>query len=405
MAKRVIVVKSALMPRFYQDFHCVMGACKDNCCDDNWRIEFNKKDYLTVKRAVQEAGLEEEARCVRRLREREHDGYYAEFTVRETGRCTFHTPEGLCRLQLKCGAETLPSVCRNFPRRQIYTIAGLERSLSPACEGVLALLWDLTEGIDFVEEPLPKAEWRDGVPISPVAERFGDIRSLCIDVLQERRLKLSQRMLLLGLLLQRLRDADWKAADTAGRWLEQSEALLRDPSAASAALVRLPRQTGMYLSENLRVLVGACSQSQKELVEELCAAVSDDCSLLGTGSVQLDLSRYQELEGKLEELLGHSEHFFENLMVNLVFYTTFPSLESPENLWNEYVNLCNMYSFYRFTAVCGCHKEVSRERLFHVLVQANRRLLHNRSNQAQLRDELIQNSSTSLAHMAILLGG
>ena len=60
MAKRVIVVKTALMPRFYQDFHCVMGACKDNCCDDNWRIEFNKKDYLTVKRAVQEAGLEEE---------------------------------------------------------------------------------------------------------------------------------------------------------------------------------------------------------------------------------------------------------------------------------------------------------------------------------------------------------
>ena len=104
MAKRVIVVKTALMPRFYQDFHCVMGACKDNCCDDNWRIEFNKKDYLTVKRAVQEAGLEEEARCVRRLREREHDGYYAEFTVRETGRCTFHTPEGLCRLQLEFGS-------------------------------------------------------------------------------------------------------------------------------------------------------------------------------------------------------------------------------------------------------------------------------------------------------------
>ena len=39
-----------------------------------------------------------------------------------------------------------------------------------------------------------------------------------------------RRRELLGLLLQRLRDADWKAADTAGRWLEQSEALLRDPS-------------------------------------------------------------------------------------------------------------------------------------------------------------------------------
>ena len=107
----------------------------------------------------------------------------------------------------------------------------------------------------------------------------------------------------------------------------------------------------------------------------------------------------------LEELLGHSEYFFENLMVSLAFHLHFPNLDSPEQLWKSYVNLCNLYSFYRFTAVCACRKEVSRTRLTHVLVQISRALLHNNIRQASLREELFKNDSATLAHMAILVGG
>ena len=77
----------------------------------------------------------------------------------------------------------------------------------------------------------------------------------------------------------------------------------------------------------------------------------------------------------MESLLGHSDYFFENLMVTVAFYLAFPDGKSPENMWKSYVNLCNIYSFYRFCAVCGCGKEVSRERLFYVLVQVSRSVM------------------------------
>ena len=84
---------------------------------------------------------------------------------------------------------------------------------------------------------------------------------------------------------------------------------------------------------------------------------------------------------------------------------TFPNLISPEELWRDYVSLCNIYSFFRFASVCACDREVSKQRLFHVLVEASRGILHNGSIQRELRDELFQRDSATLAHMAILVGG
>ena len=144
MAKREIPVRTVLMPAYYKNFHCLMGGCQDNCCDDGWKIEFSKKDYLKIKREVRSDEAKKMlAQSLVRLRAREHDTYYAEFRMNEAGRCAFHNEDGLCLLQLECGAETLPHVCQTFPRVELYTAAELEFALSPTCEGVLALLWDL----------------------------------------------------------------------------------------------------------------------------------------------------------------------------------------------------------------------------------------------------------------------
>lgn len=405
MPKEIVHVRTALMPLYYKDFHCIMGACQDNCCDDGWGIVFNKKDYLKVKRAVQGTELEgAAAQGMRRLREREHDGMYAEFCVSDKGRCAFHTEEGLCALQLKCGEDTLPYVCRTFPRLERQTLAAQEHILSPACEGVLALLWDLPEGINFVEEPLDQKDWVDYEPHTLVTARFADIRSFCIDILQERSLKLPQRLLLMGFLLQQLRDADWNTEGLVDNWLAQGERLLHAPGIA-AELDRLPRDRKIFIANNYLVMVKAMmSSSAKLLAEELMAAVVAGSSEK-SAQVSFNELYYEKLEEKLGEFLGHSEYFFENLMVTVALYLVFPGLASQEKLWKDYVNLCNIYSFFRFVAVCGCDKEVSRERLFHVLVGASRGILHGLNTTYALRDKLFQNDSATLAHMAILVGG
>lgn len=250
MPQEVIHVRTALMPLYYKDFHCIMGACQDNCCDDGWSIEFSKKDYLKIKRAAQGSDLEAAvSQGMRRLREREHDGLYAELCVTDKGRCAFHTEEGLCALQLNYGEDAMPNVCRTFPRIISTSLAAREYALSPACEGVLALLWDLPEGIDFEEEPLDRKDWAHYKPGNPVTARFADIRSFCIDILQERSLTLPQRLLLMGLLFQQLRNADWKAEGAVDGWLAQGERLLHNPAVA-VELDRLPRDRRMFIANN-----------------------------------------------------------------------------------------------------------------------------------------------------------
>lgn len=412
MPKNIVAVQTALMPAFYKDFHCLAKDCKDSCCL-GWKIEFNKKDYLAIKRGVD--GAKDEAlkdlcaRSMSRLREKEHDGMYAEFLASVEGRCGFLREDGLCALQLGCGEGTLPKVCKTFPRLVRQTMAAKELSLTPACEGVLALLWDLPDGIDFIEEPLEKKDCKRYEAANPVVARFADIRALCIDVIQDRSLRLSRRMLLLGVLLQRLRDADWKAEGTADEWLAWAKPMLGS-QAVAAELEGLPGDRRLFMANNHRVMTTSMlgrDNSTAELAKELWASIVTAAPGQEENqyTVTYDLERYQALEDKLEELLGHSDCFFENLMVAVDFYLSFPDLTDPEKLWESYVNLCNLYSLFRFAAVCGCAKEVSRERLFHVLVGISRALLHNSARRNQLRDEFFQHDSATLAHMAILVGG
>ena len=47
--KILLPIRSALIPNYYASFHCLAQGCRDSCCV-NWRITFNKKDYLRLRR-------------------------------------------------------------------------------------------------------------------------------------------------------------------------------------------------------------------------------------------------------------------------------------------------------------------------------------------------------------------
>ncbi len=408
MEKQKFQVRTALMPIFYKDFRCLAGACRDNCCG-GWEIAFNKKDYLRIKRAARSEELKELlSKGMSRLRKEQIENFYARFEVGADGVCAFQTEEGLCRLQQECGEEALPEVCRMYPRKFFYTSAAKEFALSPSCEGVLAMLWDLPQGIDFWEEPLPTKDWGT-VETDHRLARFADIRSFCIDVLQERSLPFSRRMLLLGVLIQRLTESDWTGEGDIDRWLALGEEQLHAPSTASI-LESMPRDRAGYLTGNFYTLLELYENTgakEKALYRSLLSAISakKDWEQSESREFDVDLGRYQALKKQLEKLLGQSDYFFENLMVLTAFYETFPTLVTPEKLWRSYMDLCSLYSFFWFAAVCGCDREVSRERLFQVIGTASRGLLHNKARRNQLLDGLLARGGGTLAHMAVLAGG
>lgn len=404
-----IPVECDLRPAYYDGFQCLMGECIYNCCQANWRINFNKKDYLSLKRVSGSPELNENLKkTLRRVKgENRSDENYGEFAAVGGGHCPLQREDGLCALQREKGEEALPNVCRTFPRGGGVILSGFwERSLSPACEGVLEMMWQLPEGVEFVSDPLPKKD--QGVvsaPSNPLSCRFQDIRARCIDHLQDRRHSLPQRMLLMCLALKELADGEMDI----DRWLARTQAMTDNPRIVQA--LRLPEQDKslpLFLTGNLKVLSSVCDTDAMfgpvldEVLNGLGLAPEE-----GSTRATLPLKPYLAARARFEEQFKDRDYFMENLMVSLFFHLGLPQTDSGEAVWKSCVRFCNMYSFFRFMAVMSCREGAAGDKaeLFRMLVYASRKLLHNSSRDAQIRDELFQNNSATLAHMAILLSG
>lgn len=404
-----IPVEYNLRPAYYDRFQCLMGACVYNCCQANWRINFNKKDYLSLKRMDSSPTLNENLKkALRRVRGNgQSEENYGEFVAVGGGHCPLQRKDGLCSLQWEKGPDALPKVCRVFPRGGGPMISGFwEHSLSPACEGVLELLWNLPDGVDFVSDPLP--EKKRGVVSAGsnfLRPHFQNVRSQCIDLLQSWRYPLSQRILLMCLALKELAEGE----PDIDRWMAHTQALAEDPRMAQG--LRLPEENKalhLFLSANLKVLSTVSDEDTMlgpvldEVMNGLGIAPQD-----GSSRAALPLGPYLTARARFAEQFTGREYFMENLMVSLFFHLSLPDVDSGETLWKSCVRFCNFYSFYRFMAVMSCREGAPGDKaeLFRMMVYASRRLLHNSLGQTEIQKELFQNDSATLAHMAILLSG
>ena len=399
-----IKIDKDLRPAYYDDFHCLAADCRFSCCK-NWRIAFDKKDYLSLKRQKGTEDLNNRLEHgLRRIRKGPlAETCYGEFDM-SGGDCPLLREDGLCALQIEKDHAALPQVCRVFPRARSYLPEYLERSLSPACEGVLELLWNLPDGVEFRSDPLPKKEQKiltvpEGRPLVPF---FQTIREWCIDMLQDRRLPLPQRILLTGFALRELAEGEMDLA----AWLARARAL---PEAKE--IPDLPREESalaMFLSSNLHALgpLETASVDYTGIQGEILRALGVTIQA-GTTRAAIPLAPYRAARQRYEEKFKDREYFMENLMVSLFFQLNLPNLKSGEELWKSYVNFCNLYAFYRFMAVASCREGGAGDKaeLFRLIVFASRGMIHNGARQTALRDELFQNDSATLAHMAILLGG
>lgn len=403
---QTIPMAADLRPIYYDSFHCLAANCRYTCCK-GWRVGFDKKDYLRLKQLKCSLELDDKLKgCLRRVKKGPMaEEYYGEIAMREGG-CPLQQEDGLCALQLEQGHEVLTHVCKAFPRIETQSPSGyLERSLSPACEGVLELLWNLPGGLDFASGPLPEKERGVlQVQIIGLLPHFQDIRSQCIDFLQDRRYTLPQRILLMGLALKELVDGERDIPS----WLQRVQALADAPETA-AVLPALDGTTNLplFLSNNIKILRKIYNQFSDfaHVPDELCATLG--CQYDGDNQLAVDADVYLKARERYRERLGSREYFMENLMVALFFHMNIPRPDSMENLWKSYVQFCNLYSFYRFMAVMSCREGVedTKAELFRLTVCASRELIHNKLRQEELQDALFQHNSTSLAHMAILLGG
>lgn len=403
-----VVVDKDLRPAYYDQFQCLAEGCRLSCCV-GWHITFDKKDYLSLKQQNGSPELTEHLdRTMRRLRNNTYNirEMYAEFKMSD-GRCPLLRDDGLCMLQAEKGHKALPEVCRVFPRTGHNMVSGYaERSLSPACEAVLELLWELPEGVGFVSDPLPRDKWRKVTALGDAAllRYFADIRELCIDFLQDRRFPLPRRILMMGMALRELVEGERDVP----RWLARLRTMADELASAPFPAEREPEKIqAMCLMNALQVFntLGTNNPHLKGIKEEILRYCGP--SLVDGSQGDLLMKPYYTARERFEENFGDRAYFFENLMVSLLFLMGLPNPTSTETLWKGYVNFCNLYALYRFAAVMSCREGAAGDKaeLIRMMVYASRALIHNSPRRNLLRDELFQNDSATLAHTAVLLSG
>jgi lysine-N-methylase len=121
-------------PDFYDEFHCLASACRHSCCV-GWEIDVDEESLRRYQGTGGEIG--------RALRENIALEPTPHFRLAAGERCPFLREDGLCRLILALGEDSLCDICALHPRFYNEHPDRTEMGLGLCCEEAARLL---TEG-------------------------------------------------------------------------------------------------------------------------------------------------------------------------------------------------------------------------------------------------------------------
>ena len=177
-----------ITPDFYNAFHCIAGACTDSCCRQGWQI------------AVDDAHLEWYSKLTGELGQRIRAGLETidgDTVFRmEGGTCRLLDADGLCAIAKVHGEASLCHLCHTHPRFIEGYGGTKEIHLSLQCPEAARLTLDREAPISLVETFCDD----EVVPCEIDPDEYMalmEFRKCCISLLQQRRIHINDRFVLL----------------------------------------------------------------------------------------------------------------------------------------------------------------------------------------------------------------
>ena len=163
-----------IRPDYYDDFACIAGACRHNCCI-GWEIDIDDDSlaqYANVTGALKE-----------KLQKHVALEPCAHFVLSEEERCPFLNGDNLCELILQGGEGMLCQICRDHPRFYNEVDGVVEKGIGLCCEEAARLVVTQREPMRLLRD--------DGECLTG---GFFRERETWFAVLQDRRLPLHERV-------------------------------------------------------------------------------------------------------------------------------------------------------------------------------------------------------------------
>lgn len=119
-----------LTPQFYRQFHCIGGACQDNCCH-GWTIHIDRQ---SLRHYLSHPDPELKRLAGKHIRKvRKSDAVWGEIRLDKQGACPFLASDGLCVIHSKAGAAALSNTCQGYPRLALNQGGERRHSLTISC--------------------------------------------------------------------------------------------------------------------------------------------------------------------------------------------------------------------------------------------------------------------------------
>ncbi|HOO44429.1 MAG TPA: flagellin lysine-N-methylase, partial [Bacillota bacterium] len=259
------------------------------------------------------------------------------------GNCPMLMENGYCELHANCGEDSLPSVCRYYPRGPRNNYA-FESSCANSCEKTLELLFDHTQPLTFEKKNLSFKMVLSSKPITEVEkESYQNVRQICFDLLQDRKKILSERIIEVGHYLYSL-EKDGKYSD--GQPGEPIDAL-------QIFLDILTRFSEIHpaFSEALNTIEALVSHSSIESV-------------------------YASQKKHFEKVLPYHEIWFEKAFINHLFFRQFPYQDPNRTFKDEYIAFAGKYMFVKTLSIFLMADKHTKEDFIDILTMIFRVVAH-----------------------------
>lgn len=325
--------RTVLSPMYMKEFSCIGSECEDTCCS-GWQITIDKKTYNKYAELQEVTDKPSIIQHLQKLESGRCSENYSEIKLNEDSFCPFLNEEKLCGIQLQRGEEYLSNLCVTYPRVTNIVNGQYERSTTVSCPEAARVVLLNPDGIQFTEieesvnerhlvvQKVSNKEQKTGVLQQAFLQ---EIRSFSIQILQNQNYSLSERLSILGLLVEVIREN------------VVSETQERIPSVISAYKKQLEHGTILQHRPSAPIDVRRQMEVLRRLIDmRLFAGVKDkrylQClmeSLEGiqyTGDTLTDRSielYRQSYEHLFVPFVSEYEYVLENYLVNYTFKNVF----------------------------------------------------------------------------------
>lgn len=411
--KKALVLK----PEYYDSFSCKGSSCRQTCCG-GWAITLSKEEYRKIQHYIRDNKIFSSRTYFQKMPATQRsDNSYMKMILDINQNCQFLNEKKLCNLQCHFGKETLPNTCNWFPRKLFENYGLFCATASPGCEKVLEMLpinrslaFSIQE--EYIGNCFPKSLSIQQIypkDIYPYAQYFQDIYSMCILILQAQDVSLEDKMILLGIGLEKIIQLGIE-----GQWndipasIENYLSCLSDLDDISTLFPSFsPNLSAVFnnflMADNEPKENTSSYQKIMDRVKELLHIsyeTDDDIKKVSASS----FDDYEQRKAQFACIMDERPYFMENLLLSIFTYRNLPFSEDlMGSIWENYIYLCWIYSSLKFVLTV-CSEDIhSHSELIALCVPLLRRWAHSSEITKTFVNEFQKNSSNTLAHMAVLL--